>query len=191
MLAFPLSLFITITPVHAGFENGPVQSLSVFSGSWSLSSSLAVRASYYHFWLPKTNETIYFTYVGPVIKWERGWVSPQIGTAKWFDGDALNLSVWGGTTIRKKTDLFLELDGYVAADHPIDLYSYCAADQNFGPFNIGLQCEGVNTNMTFGPHIGATAKPVHLEIQYYLDPNTDPNGVVGAIRFLAAINGER
>lgn len=174
VMAMMLNFFLTSATVEAKFPWTGAQLQTVIGGKVPIfGDKIFFRGSFHTFLIPKTKCSLAFAYAGPLFV-VNDWLSvaPQFGVASnWAaDGDDMFLSsLWNTLSFaEEKITFFLEGDVYVDADQK-DYYGYYSADYNPAPsLNFGLQAEEVNKNVIFGPHVGFTAGPWHLELQYYV-----------------------
>ncbi len=175
-----LILFLSIlglpTAARAGTWTG-TQAVAIIGGELPTVDGSGARASLHLFDIPKAQFSPTVIYVGPTFTAQLGdvslWISPQAAVfLDWFEeADAFGGSLWMVLGY-ESLSLFLEGD-FVAGEGDAGqvVYGYYAADYNSEQpcMNFGAQAEQVNSDIDYGPHIGFTQGPFHLELQYYMD----------------------
>jgi hypothetical protein len=150
---------------------------------------LSVRASACLFTVPENKFIMAFVYSGPV--WSPAdwiWIAPQIGyAANWMTTDAGIVSVWIGLSFFEgKLTIFTENEA-IFNHRRADYYGFHSVDYNpLAWLNIGAQAEAVNRNVMFGPHVGFSKGPWHMEIQWYAGAQPDNTG--HAVRLATFLN---
>lgn len=151
--------------------------LTPVSGEFAFNDQIGLRGHLTGFFKPAAKVVMAFAYVGPtftpVSNEKFGlWISPQLAIPfGWYEGeDAMGPSVWVNLSFfGGKLAVFLEGEVYVSFQNQlVNYYGYYAVDGCPGAVNAGIQVEQVDAGVIFGPHIGGTIGPLHLEAQYYL-----------------------
>jgi len=186
MITSLLFLFaIVATPAQAEWTGA--QYNASLGAELPISDRVSIQASVHQFDVPKTGASMKFAYVGPKITvTPKFWIAPKVGVMNgWMaDGsDAALISIWTGAG-RGSFSVFGEIDSYFSPSQPVDIYGFVSTDWNRGVVNIGIQGETVNTNLIYGPHIGATKEPFHIELQGYVSAEAETL----AVRFVTAVN---
>jgi len=170
------SLMLMVLVQSAKAENFPWKGsqvmFSVGGAVEMIENKLFVRGSGIYFWVPENGLNMFFVYFGP--KWQIAdwiWIAPQVGFAgNWTlnSKDAADFSLWTGLSFfQSRLTVFLEGDAIVNHDQQ-DYYGYYSIDYNpLSWLNAGIQGEQINKGVMFGPHLGYTNGPLHLEVQYY------------------------
>ena len=169
-----LILFVLPQPLKAKeFSWQGTQVLAVAGGAIELiEKKLSLIGSAVFFWVPESGVNLFFFYFGP--KWQIAdwiWIAPQVGLAGHWDADgkdAADFSLWIGLSFfDSQFTIFLEGDAIINADQK-DYYGFYSIDYNpLDWFNAGIHGEQINEGIQFGPHVGFTKGPWHLEIQHY------------------------
>jgi len=190
-------LFTTVNPAKAeGLSWTGFEVLLPVSAEIEVADQIGIRAQMINFFVPARKVHLSFFYAGPTFtpvliehpdatgdpKTDPPpnfvlWVSPQfVGAANWYGtedvpGDGIGPSVMLNMNAKGKFNVFLEIEAYfpVVADAGLTYYGFYSVDGAPKKWlNLGGQAEQVNDGIIFGPHVGMTKGPFHVEVQYYL-----------------------
>jgi len=163
------------------------------SGELDLGKGVGVRGHVSGFFVPENGTKLGFFYAGPTfvpIDTENFslWLSPQLGTyLNWWEGtDAFGPSLWANVSLLGgKMSVFLEGEVIFAVREENKVfYGYYALDGHpLEWLNFGGQVEQVDKNLIWGPHVGVSKGPLHLELQYYFGVDMHTIRVVAGLGF--------
>lgn len=138
-------------------------------GELPINEIVNVRGTLVNFLVPQDNIDLFLFYGGVCVQatdWLR--IAPHIGfTPAWSkEGkDAAIVSLW--VTVQFSSLLvFLEGDGFLNPDQN-GYRGYYSVDYVRDSYYYGAQGEQSDEAIAFGPHIGFTKGPFHIELQYY------------------------